>query len=335
MGITTGKLKFTRYGTEHIPYAAKEEMIKAAAEKAAIPISEAMALPDGRNVGFASGKVLLDCKISEENSLIDGYVVLNVRQTEKKINAGMLKAIIQREEAAYMKANCLEFVPRRVRNQIKEDAVDRLMQTAPLSVKGTEVVFDGEQLIIGATSERECYTVCELLLKSLGVVPEWKKHTDATGDSFGAGRKFLTWLFNCVKERVSMPGFVQVMIEGPLELLAPDDCDSAEKGNCTKAKLEGGTVANSIELDTALAIKKTIRKAKLALVKGDDVWKFTFDADAWNFSGMELPKECETFADRMDAIRELYDEMEKLFNTWKIAQATELGIVELPNMEKK
>jgi len=335
MGFQKGKLKLSMYRIDDNPHNGAIELIEAAAKKAAIPISDVKTTPDGVSIGFASGKILLDSQITEGNSLIDGYAVLNVRSTAKKIDAGLLKAVIQREEAAYRKANNSEFVPKKARRQIKEESVERLMADATLAVKGTELVFDGDRLLIGATSARECDTVCDLLLKDLGVVSEWKKHTDATGDSFGAGRKFLTWLFNCVKEGVSMPGFVQVMIEGPLELLAPDDCDSAENGNCTKAKLEGGTVANSIELDTALAIKKTIRKAKPALAKGDAVWKFTFDADAWNFSGLELPKECETFADRMDAIRELYDEMEKLFNTWKIAQATELGIVELPNMEKK
>ena len=115
-------------------------------------------------------------------------------------------------------------------------------------------------------------------------------------------------------------------------MFAPDTEDYPD---CAKAKIEGGTVANSVELNTMLDQKKHIRKAKLSLVRGEDVWRFTFDADAWNFSGLELPKDCETFADRIQAIRDLYDEMDGLFNAWKTAQAAALGIQELPNMEKK
>ena len=320
------------YRIESNPHADELKLIEAAAAKAAMSISDAKKMPDGISIGFASGKVLLDREIDMENSVIDGYVTLNVRSTAKKIDAGMLKALIQCEEAAYMKARNAEFVPRKARNEIKEEAIERLMKDAKLSVKGTEIVFDGDRLLIGATSERDCDTVCDLIAKDLGIVPEKVKHSNAKGEMFGAGREFLTWLFTTIRSGAELPGDVKAMIKGPLELLAPD---SEDYQDCAKAKIEGGTVANSEELNLMLDRKKNIRKAKLSLVRGEDVWRFTFDADAWNFSGLELLKSCSTFADRIQAIRELYDELDGLFNAWKTAQAAALGIQEFPNMEKK
>lgn len=332
MTIQRGKMNLSVYKIESNPHADKLELLEDATAKAAMPICEAETIPDGISIGFASGKILLDRTINADNSIIDGYVTLNVRSTAKKIDAGMLKALIQCEEAAYMKARNAEFVPRKERNRIKEEAIERLMKDAKLSVKGTEIVIDGDRLLIGATSERDCDTVCDLIAKDLGIMPGLVKHSNAKGETFGAGREFLAWLFTTVQSGAELPGDVKAMIEGPLELFAPDTEDYPD---CAKAKIEGGTVANSVELNTMLDQKKHIRKAKLSLVRGEDAWRFTFDADAWNFSGLELPKDCETFADRIQAIRDLYDEMDGLFNAWKTAQAAALGIQELPNMEKK
>lgn len=331
MTILRGKMNLSVYRIESNPHADKLELIEAAAAKAAMPISDTEKMPDGISIGFASGTVLLNGKIDVINSVIDGYVALNVRSTAKKIDAGMLKALIQCEEAACMEARNAEFVLQKERNRIKEEAVERLMKDAKLSVKGTQFVLDGDRLLIGATSDRDCDTVCALIAKDLGIVPGLVRHSNAKGETFGAGREFLTWLFTTVQSGAELPGDVKAMVEGPLELLAPD---SEDYQDCAKAKIEGGTVANSVELNTMLDQKKNIRKAKLSLVRGEDVWRFTFDADAWNFSGLELPKSCSTFAERIQAIRELYDELDGLFNAWKTAQAAALGIQELPNMEK-
>lgn len=335
MGFQKGKLKLSMYRIDDNPHNGAIELIEAAAKKAAIPISDVKTTPDGVSIGFASGKILLDSQITEGNSLIDGYAVLNVRSTAKKIDAGLLKAVIQREEAAYRKANNSEFVPKKARRQIKEESVERLMADATLAVKGTELVFDGDRILIGATSDKECDTAVMLVAKDLGIVPEIPKHSNADGDEFTAGREFLTWLFNAIQSD-DLPGDDnQMMIEGPLELLAPSEREDGKTGICTKAKIEGDTVANSAELETMFREKKMIRKAKLALVRDERVWRFTFDADAWNFGSLELPEDCETFADRVEAVREMYDALDGLFNAWRTAEAIARGIQELPNMEKK
>ena len=335
MSIQHGKMNLTVYRIDDNPHADAEGLIEAAAKRAAIPLCDAQNMPDGVSIGFASGKVLLDGDITEENSIIDGHVVLNVRSTAKKIDAGLLKAVIQREEAAYRKANNLEFVPKKMRRQIKEESIERLMLDATPAVKGVELVFDGDHLLIGATSDKECDTAVMLVAKDLGIVPEIPKHSNADGDGFTAGREFLTWLFNAIQSD-DLPGDDnQMMIEGPLELLAPSEREDGKTGICTKAKIEGDTVANSAELETMFREKKMIRKAKLALVRDERVWRFAFDADAWNFASLELPNDCETFADRVAAVREMYDALDGLFNAWRTAEAIARGIQELPNINNE
>ena len=122
MSLLNGKLKLSVYRiVGELP---EYDTILAGAQKlAAPPMTNTGADPQ---VGFASGAVLLDTEISAENSVFDDWLVLNLRRTQLKVNSGLLKATIQRDEQKYLKANNAEFVPRKVRSEIKEEAFKRL-----------------------------------------------------------------------------------------------------------------------------------------------------------------------------------------------------------------
>lgn len=330
MSIQKGKTNLTVYRIESNPYSSAEELLGAVVKHAAPPLSEAAARPDGDSIGWTSGKVLLDGQITLENSLIENKIVLNVRTTKKRIDSGLLKAVCQREEAAYLKVNNSEFVPRKVRKEIKADAVERLKKDATLGVHGVEVVIDGDKLLIGATSTKDCDLVTTLLLKNLDIAAIQPRHTNARGESFTAGREFLTWLHKKIlmDGTAMLPG-IDVMIEGPLDLIAEGDA------RCTVANLKGALVTESAEVREALNDKKQISKARLALTKNNDIWHFTFNADEWTFGSLELPKSCENFSTRVEAILELYNELDAVFNTWKNAEQVAGGEQDLPGMEGK
>lgn len=340
MSIQHGKMNLTVYRIDTAPDC--HELLEAVAKHAAPPIEHAKANPSGESIGWTSGEMLLCENITEENSLIALRPVFHLRSTVKKIDAGLLKAVIQREEANFLKVNGREFVPRKERKRIKEEAIERLIPDAKLTVKGVEVVVDGDLLLIGSTSEKDCDTAIMLLYKDSELEASVPKHTSPTGDAWTGGRQFLTWLFGKIqRDGNDMDEETQIMVDGPIEVIAgePDNADTPmPKGSefCTSATLRGDLVVKSGELRQSLETeKKLIHKAKLRLTRGERIWAFTFDADKWTFGSLELPKDCEDFADRLDAIRELHDALEGIFNTWKTAAAIAAGIQELPNMEKK
>lgn len=313
MSMQQGKVNLSIYlASSAMPDA--ETIILQAAAKRAVPISVAEELPDGESFGWASGRVLLDGDITAENSVIEGCTVLNFRRTAKKINSGMLKAVIQREEAAFKQANKIDYVPSRARKEIKEEAVMRLANKAVMTVRGVEVALLDEFILIGSTSDRDCDTVMTHLHKDMKIEIKRQEHKDRDGFSIDAGRKFLTWLFGKIqRDGNDFEGGNQLMIDGPLELVA----DSESDAKCTIANLKGGMVVKSSEVATALVTeKKMIRKAKLTLVRGEEFWNFTFDADSWSFASLELPRSCECFADRVESILELNRELNGIFAAW-------------------
>lgn len=307
MSIQNGKFGLTLYRITERKIETDLALIEAARLHAAPEISHAASLTDGVTCGWAAGRVLLQHEIDEGNSLIDGAVALHYRSTARKIDSGLLKATIQREIEAYKKANHADFVPARAKKVIREFAVSRLQPKGALAVRGIEVVIHGELVMIGSTSAKDCdLAVRELLRLGLTVEPYHKVA------GFDSGRDFLTWLFRETNwDSTKDLGRIEVLVEGPLELVAPDEAQ------CTMANLKGELVTRSNELHQMVANeKKLIRKAKLAVTHGDDIWSFSFDADDWSFAGLELPRECDDFADRLEAVAELAGHLETLFNIY-------------------
>lgn len=252
-------------------------------------------------VGFASGAVLLDTDINAGNSIFDGWLVLNLRKAQLKVNGGLLKATIQRDEQAFMTANDIEFVPNGARRKIKEEAEQRLTpHHAKLAVKGTEFALKGDTLYIASQSIRDCDEVIMYLAK-LGIQAErecaFNKmiRIDRDKAEWKGGRAFLTWFFkeNQIEGNEKCWG-----MEGPLDFIADSEF-------CTQAALRGKGVTISNEaISFTVQENKYIRKAKLILaITPGECWKCGFDADHWSFGSMELP-ESECFGDRMETINE-------------------------------
>ena len=322
MGLQKGKTNLTVCKIDSSKWETQEELLAAASRRAAPPLNIAECFKEG--IGFASGKILLSDEITPETSLIDGTILLNIRRTGHKIDSGLLKAEIQREEAAFMKANNQDFVSRFARKKIKQDVTDKLRKDARLAVRGIEFAITDDFVLIAANGEKDIDSVLMLLGKDLGL----NARQAMAGTDVTHRRMFLTWLFAELQKEEFLTA-VGWSMEGPLELVAKDRGE--QEIRCTKARIEGELVTKSEEFDQMLRGQKLLKKAKLSIVKEKRVWEFTFNADDWTFSGLELPQgDREEFAARIASMQELHGELELLFNIWKQKYELSLGQQELP-----
>lgn len=300
MGFFNGKLNLTIYRIigEFPDY---REFLERAQTDTALPLDQ---VKDEMNAGWATGKILLDTALTSENCFVDGHLVLNVRKAQRKIDNGLLKAMIQREITAFKKANGVEFVGHSARKEIKEEMTARLMKQATLAVRGIEAVVDGNLLLIGSQGGKDCDQVAMLLGKQeIAIEQECAsniaRRTDPEKFGWTLGRQFLTWLFRADLTHLSL--------DGPVELIA-------DSGECTQAALRGDKVPISPELGKMLEEKKWIRKARLTLVREpNDIWRCTFDADNWTFGALELPEGYDSFGERIEAIRDFYQGLQTVF----------------------
>lgn len=264
-------------------------------------------------VGWVSGRHLLENQINELTSICGGHLYVNLRKAERKLPAQLLRAICRREELAYMQANDMLMVPKAERNRIKEDAIEKNLRKMPPSISAIPIVVDKKNntLYIGSASLRSYDQISAEFVKDVGVEPVpvsvaelmvrcmKASETDLPALSFSSkddgepapGRDFLTWLWYHAEtaEGKLMLGGVSynIMIEGPLTLsFAADEAKGA-----SESVLKKGCPQISAEAKAALSVGKKLKKAKIMLVReGSDRWTFTFDADLFTMTGLTLPE---------------------------------------------
>ena len=264
-------------------------------------------------VGWVSGRHLLETQINDVTSICGGHLYVNLRKAERKLPAPLLKAICRREELAYMQANDTLTVPKAERNRIKEDAIEKNLRKMPPSISAIPIAADRNHgvLYIGSASLRAYDQIAAEFLKDTGVEPVpvsvaelmtrclSASETDLPALSFSSrddgepapGRDFLTWLWyhsETAEGRLSLGGLTyNVMIEGPLTLAFSAD----EAKGASESVLKKGCPQISAEAKAALSVGKKLKKAKLTLVReGSDRWNFTFDADLFTMTGLTLPE---------------------------------------------
>ena len=103
------------------------------------------------------------------------------------------------------------------------------------------------------------------------------------------GRDFLTWLwFYSETEstiKVEPHGEFEVLVEAPL-LFVADEGQGAGESTVKK----GDSPTRSAEAKAALAAGKKLKKAKLTITRGGEIWSGTFDADQFAFGSFKLPE---------------------------------------------
>lgn len=297
-------------------------------------------------LGWVTGKHLLDTNIDEATIMRGGAYCLTLRQAVRKIPASLLNALCQREEQAFLAANPgRDYVSGKDKRKIKEDVTERHVSKMPPALSGIPMVMEPHTKLVylGTASQTQIdlfvdqfyrATKLELIQLTPALILDREFHTTPTAvpvleisgnpnasTESAIGRDFLTWmLYYCEKAGKITIGNNEfdAMIEDPL-LLAGDG-DDLGSGEASIKK--GGSPIRSAEVKAALGVGKKLRKAKIAITRDDNsIWSGTFDADNFVFSSFKLPESeemhpDEVFADRIRALgdfREAWIEYFKLF----------------------
>jgi hypothetical protein len=265
---------------------------------------------DEQQVGWVSGRHLLERRIDEETAFLGGHIYLNLRTAQRKVPSALLNAEAKMEELVYIKATGNSDVPRKVRKEIKEDIIEkRLPQMVP-SISGLPLVIDqtDNTVYLGATSVRQIDNFLAVFNDSVDIAPiqmtaeeimieekvDPRKYmgmplSDSEVDEiYSPGRDFLTWLWYFSEEEngtleVENYGKFAVAIDGPLSFIADG------KG-ALESVVRKGNPLKSAEARAALNVGKKLKKAKLLICREKETWTAGFDADNFTFSSVGLPE---------------------------------------------
>ena len=299
---------------------------------------------DDVQIGWTTGRCLLDSNLDENNVIAGSCWYLNLRRAERKIPSSLLNAIIKREELVYMRANELDFVPSKVKREIKAEAIEQYLMKMPPAISATPMVYDpaAKLLYLGTGSAKQIEDFISFFYQTLTVEPlqvtagtllneEFGKlETDLpvlslTGealDDMFPGRDFLTYLWYLSESgaaTISHPqyGDFDVFVEGPMVFGAGD----LAKGSAETAVKKGDLPQQSAEAKAALAVGKKLKKAKVTFTRGEDIWSGTFDADKFIFSSLALPEGEELepdsrFAERMQNLLVFNEALKECFKLY-------------------
>ncbi len=258
--------------------------------------------------GWVGPRHLLDREISEANAWPGGYLRLTLTQAQRKIPSALLRAECRIEEMVWMAAEQKDYVNRQTRSEIKKEVSERLLPQMPPTLKGIDFVYDRAHglLYVTALSEKQldafligfnAITGVQLVAADPAAMA-WKvaqSRTDSwyswgfAGDQWAdcaPGREFLMWLWFTSEAKggevnLSDNGPIAILVEGPLLF------DQEEQGETILRK---GEPMVSAETRAALLSGKKLRRAKLTLAQGEEIWNCTLDADEFIIRGLKLPK---------------------------------------------
>ena len=320
MGFDKGSITFSIF---ELPKDLPKDLPSLFAAHKACPLDAATDEPQW---GWVTGRHMLDSAIDEASAQRGGCYHLMLRQTVRKIPTALLNALVKREEYAYMKANNQDFISGKVRRQLKEEVVEKYISKMPPTLSGIPMVIEPNEklLYVGATSQTQLdvfidnfynATKIEPLPFTLGTILDRDFHINETalpplciGDNPvtepQTGRDFLMFLWyygeTVGKLELEHYGEFDLMIEAPLVFAGAGDERGAGEADLKK----GDSPLRSAEAKAAVAVGKKLRKAKLTLTRGEQIWSGSFDADKFAFSSLRLPEgeemdEEERFAERI------------------------------------
>lgn len=297
---------------------------------------------DEVQTGWVSGRHLLDNRIEEDNAHRGEFYHIALRNASRKIPSAYLNALCKQEEDIYVKANNLEWAPRKVKKSIKEDIIEKHLMQMPPTLSGIPVVISPVEKLIfaGASSEAQIDLFIENFLKCTAIEPLQftpgmllaGKNTNETAlpkisfaenkeDEPCIGRDFLTWLwfFGETEGKIEDEQFgsFDVMIEGPLTFAYASDSQGAGETVLKK----GDFPQRSAEAKAALLSGKKLKKAKVSITRNQEVWSGNFDADKFAFGSLALPDgEAQDdegrFEERMQSMVVLTKALAGYFNTF-------------------
>lgn len=301
---------------------------------------------DEPQVGWVTGRHLLDTNIDETTVVRGGAYCLALRQAIRKIPASLLNALCMREEQALLNANPgRDYVSRKDKKRIREEVTEKHVGKMPPAISGIPMVLDphSKLLFLGTSSQTQIdlfvdkfyravklepiqYTPALILDREFHLTPSAVPSLEVSGNPNASaepviGRDFLTWLlYYCETDGKITVGAneINAFIEDPLLFAG----DGEDLGSAEASIKKGSSPIRSAEVKAALSVGKKLRKAKISLARDDNaVWSGTFDADKFVFGSFKLPESeemnpDEVFADRVRALvdfKEAWTEFFKRF----------------------
>lgn len=300
--------------------------------------------------GWTTWRHLFDRDIQDHSARLGGYPYVHLVQAERKVPGTLLKAECRMEELALMKAEGRPFVRRQERADIRKQVMERLQPTMPPTLASIPLVLDATDQVAcaGATTAKQTDALVLRTHETLGVrlvpwTPESLAAMEANaslpdlvptcfvpgfelaGEPDSVGQDFLTWLWFVSEEEAATLGRgkdgVGVLIEGPLVF-------EFQGEGAYETALRKGTPAIAAEARTALLNGKKLRSAKVTLARGEIIWTTTFDADAFVFRSLKLPKGEATddhgrFQERMLSLRDFRQTFVKLYTAFLAVRTAE------------
>jgi hypothetical protein len=306
MPFDSGPLTLT---VAHLPRPLPEDALQRFNEKAAGSLSGLLETPQ---IGWVSGRHLLETRIDDQTAYAGGHLHLHMRTAQRKIPTSLLRAECRMEELAHMQANETVFLSRKDRSEIKQSIIDRLLPDMPPTITGLPFVIDSRRsrLYIGTAAPKavdgflalfyEAFKFEPVVLTTdatveilLGTHPDslpilqFSEDAITTDVEATLGRDFLTWLWyfqECHGGEFSVGEFGRfaMMVDGPLAF-------AGDGQTALESVVRKGTPTRSAEAKAAMTVGKKLRSAKITMVRDEEAWIFTLDADNFAFRGLALP----------------------------------------------
>lgn len=306
-------------------------------------LSDIESIRDESMVGWVGPRHLLDGDLSEENCCpAHGLLRLSLAKAQRKYPAGRLKAEVKLEEMAWMKAEGRAYVPLKVRSELKQSVIERLLPDAPVGLDGISLIscsaplipflitdalsdskLDALSMALAASRQRVRAIDPDLMCESAGINPRDLKPLPFTGGhgeaqtemfSFTLGREFLMWLLWSAEtvQEIGIPdiGNIAVLVDGPLIMKAND-------ARVETLKLQGEAPTISGGFCQAMAEGMLLKRARVTLTMPgtDDFYQFEVDADDWTFRGVKLPKPDAAYSIQDQFLHRL-NHLSNLWNWW-------------------
>lgn len=358
MSFLNGRLSYTRFKVsgDSLTATLGPDVLKRLAANAIG--TQKIASADGIQFGWTAGGDILDVTFEQEKNVAEDALLFALRIDSHKLPADLLKAYYQADLRALSANNPSGRPSARQRREAKESAKDRLEHEARdgrfLKRKAIECLWDRRtnELLFGATSPTHFDRLAVLFKTTFGLTFEAitadtqaRSSTDilcAVDDAHPSafvpfttsqevawvldensraflGNEFLMWLWFVTETKddtfnLSDGSEVTVMFAGGLRL----ECPRGQTGNDT-INHEGPT--RLPESRRAIQAGKLPRKAGLMLVRNDQQYGLTINAETLSVSSAKLPncEEEETSArrfERLDQIRELNVTLDLLYSAF-------------------
>jgi hypothetical protein len=262
--------------------------------------------------GWVTSRHLLDRQINEDTAIVAGYLHLYLMKAERKIPDALLRTECKIEEFARLQVEGKEYLPRKIRMEIKKEITERLLPTMPPLLTGIPMVYDSRAHILyaGAMSDKQhdAFTInfrnttgadpIPLVPDTAALKRKQVNLRDLDPTSFSPecdddvapesiGQDFLTWLWFFSEARggiltLNESDRFAIIIEGPVTFVR--EADGAHE-----TVLRKGSPLASGEAKAALLAGKKVASARLILARGEDVWSTMLGAHDFKFRGLKMP----------------------------------------------